>query len=119
MTALYVFIGGGIGSLFRFGISSLVSKSSDVRFPFATFISNFLACLLLLVFIALAKEKYADQSWFAPLLITGLCGGFSTFSTFSYENYMLFQQGNIALLLLNVSVSLALGFFTFYVFLKQ
>lgn len=115
MNFLAVFIGGGLGSLFRYGISLAFLKSRFASFPIATLISNFLACLIFVLFVYFFKVKSEELKWLSPLVLTGICGGFSTFSTFSYETFTLFQQGNIAFAVANILISLLLGLVTFWV----
>ena len=84
MTAL--FIGGGFGTLLRYGLSKIGNPWSD-HFFWGTFSVNIIGCLLLGLIIGLSYKNPALAS--APLysfLAIGFCGGFTTFSTFAFEN---------------------------------
>ena len=105
-----IFLGGGIGSVLRYGITHYSLKMIQSGFPWGTFISNMLACLVLALSIVLFKDKLQDQPIWRYFIIVGFCGGFSTFSTFSFENFMLFRNDQIMLGVLNILVSVALGF---------
>lgn len=109
---LLVFLGGGLGSIARFGIAHALSPWQK-HFPYATLAANLLSCLLLGYLVALGlRGSISDQSkW---LLMAGFCGGFSTFSTFSNETFSLLQSGQYALALLNVGGSLLLGLICLY-----
>ena len=107
MNFLYVFIGGGLGSALRYAFSLVVPHLFALRFPLATFLSNVLACLVLVLVASWAKGKSEDGM--VLFLVTGFCGGLSTFSPFSYENIQLFQQGFVALALTNIALSLLAG----------
>lgn len=80
---LYVFLGGGAGSVARYGINRFFSDT-PVPLYIGTFIANFLACFILGMLISFNMDgKLSDQR--SLFLMTGFCGGFSTFSTFSSE----------------------------------
>lgn len=106
---LLVGLGGGIGSMFRFLVSWLTLKSGPPAFPVATFAVNLAGCLLMGLLTGLAMKQPGMDMHLKALLITGFCGGFTTFSAFSLENLQLFQAGNYAGLALYTLASVVLG----------
>lgn len=92
-----VFTGGGLGSITRYLIGKAVLSKYSALFPLATFGVNILASALLGFTMALYLKKPETLYWIPLLLGTGFCGGLSTFSTFSYENFMLLQKGETTL----------------------
>ncbi len=115
-TYLLVFVGGGFGSICRYGIAQLL-QGYQYDFPWATFLANALSCLLLGVLLGLSlKNGLADST--KLLLMTGFCGGFSTFSTFTNENYQLLLSGHSTYAMLNIAASLLIGLFCIFIGLK-
>jgi CrcB protein len=106
---LLVGLGGALGSMFRYATSLLTAKYYSNAFPLATFITNVLGCLLIGVFIGYFSKNSNQTLQF--LLITGFCGGYTTFSTFSAENIALWQSQNYLTLIGYTLGSIIIGCF--------
>ncbi|MDH6342463.1 CrcB protein [Parabacteroides sp. PFB2-12] len=106
---LWVGLGGGIGSIFRYLTSVWVLKRYAADFPLATFVVNMVGCLLIGLIVGLSfRAQWIDQHM-KLFLVTGFCGGYTTFSTFSLENWGLLEAGNYTSLFLNIVGSVLLG----------
>jgi len=103
-----VFAGGGLGSLLRYQLGRFINQTYLSAFPTATLMVNIVACFLLgLIMGYLSHPEHQNQA--AKLLLAvGFCGGFSTFSTFSYETLLLIRQGQTTLALGNIFLSIIL-----------
>lgn len=106
---IYVFLGGGLGSVFRYLLHlSINSYRPIMNFPWSTFTINILGSLLIGVFYALSA-KYNISGEARLFLTIGLCGGFTTFSTFSNENLFLLKEGLYFILFAYIVLSVVLG----------
>ena len=108
-TLIAIFIGGGLGSVTRFGISSLVTSNFKEINPVGTLTANVISTLLLGIILFFATDKFVLTPTLKALLIIGFCGGFSTFSTFSYETFELIRTGNYFFAAANLLISIFLG----------
>lgn len=111
---IYVFLGGGIGSVFRYILHLLINgKGLVTGFPWSTFTINIAGSLLIGVFYALSTRF--NLSVETRLFLTvGVCGGFTTFSTFSNESLFLFKEGLYLTLATYVLLSIVLGVFAVF-----
>ena len=104
----FVFLGGGIGSLLRYFMSKIFSSIIPL-FPFATLVSNISGAFILgFVFVFYSSKFLSGNSYL--FFAVGICGGFSTFSTFTLDSLQLFQQGNISGGVLNIILNLVCCF---------
>lgn len=107
--ALLVFIGGGFGSVARYLLGKWLNTIENY-FPFGTLLANVLGSLLIGLIIGyLAKTSNISETQ-SLLLATGFCGGFTTFSTFAYENQLFLKNGDYVSFLSYTLGTLILGF---------
>lgn len=104
---LFVFLGGGLGSVLRFLISKWASNNYAGNFPLGTFSANLIACFFLGLIVSALGSRFGLEENYRHLWIIGFCGGFSTFSTFSSETLSLFQSNQQLLAVAYVLVSVA------------
>ena len=105
-TILLIFTGGGAGSLLRFFISKWVNHHVTNQFPAGTLLVNMLACFFVGLLIGLAEYKNILSTDMSVFWIAGFCGGFSTFSAFSYESVRLGQTNQYFMMMIYVAVSI-------------
>ena len=106
---IIVALGGGMGSALRFLASKFVQDNMAGIFPYPTLAVNVLGCLLIGIFYGLSSRGNLGGDSAKLLLTTGLCGGFTTFSTFCNENLTLLRNGHPITALLYAGASLAVG----------
>ena len=90
---IWVFFGGGLGSLCRYGIA-VGLETTKSNFPYPTFWANFISCFILGILTAYVLKSDVNPH-LKLFFMTGFCGGFSTFSTFTAEVFSLIQTGNL------------------------
>ncbi|MEG1504835.1 MAG: fluoride efflux transporter CrcB [Lachnospiraceae bacterium] len=105
---LVVGIGGFVGSCSRFALTKSMNHFA-VSLPFGTLISNVIAGLLIGFFIGLEASAVSLSPRAKLFLTTGLCGGLSTFSTFSLETVILFSGGKYFVAVLNILLNLGIS----------
>ncbi|TBN06737.1 fluoride efflux transporter CrcB [Hyunsoonleella flava] len=106
---LLVFLGGGVGSVLRYIIGKFLN-STETRIPYGTFAANILGSLLIGIILGLAAKNDALSQNNTLLLATGFCGGFTTFSTFAYENHVFLKSGDFMSFAIYTIASFVVGF---------
>jgi CrcB protein len=113
-TLLLIGIGGGIGSIARFLCQRYIYILYPVNFPWGTLMVNIVGCFLIGIFYGVSEKGQMMNPEWRLFLTTGLCGGFTTFSSFAYENIGLIRTGNILGFSLYTGASVALGILATY-----
>lgn len=111
---ILVSAGAAIGGALRYGISSYIQKNISVIFPYGTLVVNVAGTFLLGIIMFYLNEKELIGNEFRLFLTVGLCGGFTTFSTFSYETLNLFRDSEYLLAFYNVMLNVVLCFVGIY-----
>ncbi len=107
MKLVLIALGGALGAVSRFVLSSLIQSNNSSDFPFGTFSVNILGCLFIgIVWAGLSSQ---EQNLWTPFVMTGILGGFTTFSTFGLESIQLWQTGKITTLVAYVLLSNIVG----------
>ncbi len=103
-------IGGALGSVLRFWVGSYIGGRFGSRFPYGTFVVNMTGSFLIGVVFAVMAEKTQWSANWRYLIPIGFIGGYTTFSALEYETFRLFQDGQILTAMLNVALSVIVGF---------
>ncbi|MDD2549976.1 MAG: fluoride efflux transporter CrcB [Bacteroidales bacterium] len=111
---LIVALGGGIGTVLRYLISSYLQKGANGAFPWGTFTVNIVGSLIIGVLYGLSERGEFMTNELKLLLVVGLCGGFTTFSAFTNEIFTLTKGGEFLQVALYTSLSVTLGFLFVY-----
>ena len=107
---LFVGLGGAAGSIFRYLISLWISRFHCAsQFPFATLVANITGCILIGFLAGISARYNFLDKYLKLLLITGFCGGYTTFSAFSAENLRLLENNHYLLFALYAAGSCILG----------
>lgn len=106
---ILVAVGGALGSALRYLVHWIISKKTTTLFPTQTFIVNVIGCLLIGILIGYFTKHQSDNESLKLILITGFCGGFTTFSAFGLENVNFIQNQNYQMAFIYTSLSLILG----------
>ena len=114
-TYLAIAFGGALGALSRYGLTVSIERFNSTGFPLGTFGVNLLGSFLIgLLYIILAEKLSVADQW-RPVIITGFLGAMTTFSTFSLDALLLFQQGHYNTALFYVLCSVMICIFAAYV----
>lgn len=111
---ILVGVGGFLGSVFRYLVTIFLARQFTSSFPLGTLTVNIVGCFIIGILFALSEKGNPLAPEWRIFLTTGFCGGFTTFSTFSYESIKLMQDGEILFLSLNVALSVIVGFASTY-----
>jgi len=107
---LIIALGGAIGSMLRFWAGGYVGGRWGTRFPYGTFVINVTASFLIgFIMTILAERTHLSPSW-RYLLVIGFLGGYSTFSSFEYETFRVFEDGEFLIAAVNIALSVGVGF---------
>jgi CrcB protein len=106
---LLVFVGGGLGSTLRYIIGKYLN-STEAGIPWGTFTANILGSFLIGLILGLVAKNNTFSHSQTLLLATGFCGGFTTFSTFAYENHIFLKSGDFLSFAMYTIASFIVGF---------
>lgn len=110
MTRLVLLVGAGscIGGIARYLLSTAIAARAGTLFPYATLVVNIVGCLVIGLVLGWNEKAVLSTEW-KLFLATGICGGFTTFSAFSYETLVLMRDGQIVSALVYAGTSMLLG----------
>jgi CrcB protein len=115
---LLVGLGGGLGSIGRYLCQRWFMFNYPSHFPWGTFVVNISGCLLIGIFWGVAIRTFNDNEHWKLFLMTGICGGFTTFSAFTLEGVGLLKQEKTGLFFVYVAASILLGVAATYAGMK-
>ena len=102
---LWIFLGGGIGAISRYWLSLGIYRLVGTGFPYGTLVVNILGCFFIGLWMTMFEDRFLVNPNLRLFLIIGILGGFTTFSSFSFETISLLQEGSYFLGMGNILLS--------------
>ena len=102
---LLVFAGGGIGATARYWLSGAVYRFLPVNMPYGNLFVNISGCFFIGFIMTLMEERFVSEPSLRIFLTVGILGGFTTFSSFSYETIALFRDAEVLRACINIAAS--------------
>ncbi len=116
---LLVGLGGGIGSMARYICQRWFANLIVHPFPWGTFVVNVVGCFLIGIFWGISFKSFEENESWKLFLMTGLCGGYTTFSAFTLEGVGLLKEQKLALFFLYMAGSVVAGLLATYIGMKM
>ena len=107
---IVVFTGGGIGAAVRFALGTWLGQRWGRSFPLGTFVINVSGSFLIGLLMTLMAERFTENPAWRLLLVVGVLGGYTTFSSFEYETGKLVTDGEYLYATMNAVLSVIMGF---------
>lgn len=107
-TLIFIACGGAVGALLRYSLQVAIPATTG-KLPVAMLLANVLGSLAMGILFVLIQEKTLLAEWLRPLLMVGLLGAFTTFSTFSLDTIRLLEAGQFAVAITNILLSVVLS----------
>ena len=111
---IFIALAGLVGTLIRYWLSGFVARQSGETFPWGTLAVNLIGCFLAGAMYYLADERFLISPTLRTVILIGLLGGFTTFSSYGLQTFTLLRGGEIGLATLNIAVSNVLGLLMVY-----
>ena len=110
LEVMWVAIGGAIGSVARYLVSTWAAARFGAEFPYGTLIVNITGCFIIGAFMTMATERLSISPYWRLFITVGFVGGMTTFSSFSYETIHLLQEAEMLRACYNVGLNILVGF---------
>jgi CrcB protein len=107
-------LGGALGSLARYLVTGAVHRYASPYFPYGTFVVNLGGCLLFGIIFGLSEHRFVVGSTMRAFLLIGVLGGFTTFSSFTFETFQLLRDGELLLAAVNSVGQVVIGLVAFW-----
>ena len=112
---IYIALAGLVGTLLRYWVSGFVARRYGETFPWGTMTVNLIGCLVTGAVFFLTEERFLVSPALRAVILIGLLGGFTTFSSYGLQTFTLLRDGELGLAILNVAASNILGLFMVWV----
>jgi len=115
MIWLLVAIGGALGSVARYALSTFVLRATGTLFPLGTFVVNAVGCLVFGLIIGAADQRFTLTPQARAFVLAGVLGGFTTFSSYVFESAGLIRDGQMGAAIVNVAGQVVVGLAAFWI----